>query len=182
MKNIILLISIFLSFNGFGQLINNLDFKNGIAKFKTGDDISKYKNYLTPVTTRFNTSNLQVYKYTKGDVTHIYGVDINQINLFFCKNKLQMIQLELGLGVEKSAQFTESEFKLLKNKFINNFGVFQKEQSVNNEEDTGGILLWDASIIRLELIWLKNYQDQFYGGYILLKNKNIEHKCNLSDF
>jgi hypothetical protein len=182
MRMFFLFISLIYCLEIHSQSIKELDIKNGISIFKTGDDISKYYPNLNLDNTKFNTNKTKYYNFIKKDTNYLYGTDILNILLCFCENKLQNITYSFGFGIEEGEQFSDQEFNLLKQKLENLFGPYQKLQTINSKEETGSILIWDANIIRLELVRMKDYRDDFFGGYLLIQNKIIQRKCDQNDF
>lgn len=182
MRIFFFIISLIFSLEIHSQSIEELDVKNGISIFKTGDDISKYYPNLELKNTKFNTNKTKYYNYIKKDINYLYGTDILNISLCFCENKLQNITYSIGLGIEEGEQFSDLEFNVLKQKLENLFGPYHRLKTINSKEETGSILIWDANIIRLELVRMKDNRDDFFGGYLLIQNKIIQRKCDQNDF
>ncbi len=171
----------------FGQSVNDLDIKNGFRHFKLGSSQTQIKN-IKKLTNQYSQNpNVVVYEYIGNDISNIFNVKVEGVELSFFKNKLFHIQVKFG-NLENSKDFEVYEFNNILSALERTYG---KDWNTPKNEDnviTNGAI-WDGKKVRLELYRVDfsksktNPQDYgFVSGYIAVFDKKLSNEMYSSDF
>jgi hypothetical protein len=132
MNKILLIIILLISKLSIGQSLKNLDEKNGINKFKLETDINLYYSDLTHIAT---VDRISFYSYNKVSEIKIFEKKLNEIWVYFYKNKLYGVNCYFS-SKEKS---TEDE---IVNRLV---GLFGKAYYTNTELEIIKYCNWQYS-------------------------------------
>jgi hypothetical protein len=180
MKQKILLLTLLMtcSLSLFSQNLAMLDKVNGFKKFKFGMNKNEFSN-LKETQTNIIMNDVKNYDYTGSDIKNFYGVPIDQINLSFYKNKLYQIRISFGTIYE---EYTISQFNLVKQNLITNFGTNYRSIEKNTESDIIDAYGWRGQNVKLDTYRLnlsekdgsRNPRYNYIQGFILFTDKKIE--------
>lgn len=143
-----------------GQDIAELDKRNGFKTLKIGDNISKYQNNLTLISSDSKTS-ANTYDYTTSDeeLYNVFDSKMIQILLTFDKDKKMVtIMLHKFFKDQDALQEAITFSKSLEDKFVTLFGNASSKIHINTKEAMQIGLIWVGSKINL-----KSYVD--YQGF-----------------
>ena len=140
-------IFVFIIANVYSQNLAALDSKNGFRKFILGSPKENYKNLVESENKSSKKLNLKAYSYKGNDIKTVYNIEVQDITLFFFKNKLSGIQCTFG---KKGKEFNKSDFDELYDALLVSYGSTAKTPT----NDSGNILngyIWKGKKVTLEM-------------------------------
>ena len=185
MKYIYIIILILLTQTTFSQTINDLDIKNGFRNFKLGSSPLQNKNIAKSNFQNPSFPGVVSYDYIGTDLSSIFGVKVESIELSFFKNKLFSITVSFG---EVGESFQLHEFNSIQAFLEGTYGTKWVSPS-NNEGIINNGSIWDGKNVRLELLRLdysksktKPREYGFISGYIHVMSKSLMKEMYNSNF
>ncbi|MCB6002947.1 hypothetical protein [Flavobacterium psychrophilum] len=183
----ILLLFILISNLLSAQSTANLDLKNGFRNFKLGSSPSQIKNIVKKQSQASKNPYVKVYDYFGDDITNIFNVKVESVELSFFKNKLFNISVNFG-NIEDSRNFEIYEFNNILSALEQTYGKNWVEPTNKDGVISNGAI-WDGKKIRLELMRIDfsksktNPKDYGYvQGYINVFDKKMTSEMFSSDF
>ncbi|WP_161531342.1 hypothetical protein [Riemerella anatipestifer] len=171
----------------FSQSTQDLDLKNGFKQFKFGSSPAQIKNIIPQKNQYSQNPNVKTYDYVGNDIQYIANVKVDNVILYFFKNKLFLIGANFG-NMESQTDFTYVDYRNILSWLEQAYG---KDWIQPNNSD--GVILngaiWDGKKVKLELIRVdfsksitnpENYG--YISGYISVFDKNLNKQRYSDEF
>lgn len=176
MKKLFIIALLFNSLSSFCQFSEKLDVLYGFKKFKFRQSPTQIANIQKLSSDYMPQKNVTRYKYTGTDIQNFNGVQIDEIQLEFYKNKLYQVKVVFG-NIKK--EYTSEEYTVVQNALINNFGspyISNEPNSVvkilNSSFWTGKKVLLNH--LRLDLGDSINSNNNRIAGYMLFTESTLK--------
>ena len=181
MKYIFLFFALISATLSFGQSTSDLDARNGIKDFTIGDDISKWKQYLTVADESGDNRN---YYYNGPCCKSIFGYTIEGIMLGFKNAKLEnvIIGIPLQKPYSETGQYTSwrsSDFEKINSELTFAFG---EPSGMGTKDGSGGVTYsWGGKKVKLFSIYM--YDGVKNGDrHIIMVSKKETKSDSVNDF
>ena len=175
---ILCMLFVVLSTTVYSQSASELDSKYGFKKFRFGMSPSQIGN-LTAYSAGKSFKNVDIYKYSGGDISEIRGIRLQDITLYFYNQKLYRISVDFGSPIQL---FSEIDYQIINESLIASFG---RGYEIKNKYQGDMLILsssfWDGRKVRMEYtrVNLKPDASDKYNhivGYILFIEKNLNEQ------
>jgi hypothetical protein len=189
MKKILLLSTLFLIFlcKIYGQSINNLDIKNGFRHLKFGSHANQISNIIKSQSQFLDNPRVIEYNYIGTDISTVFGVNVESINLSFFDDKLFSISVNFG-SMSNSIDFEFSNFNAIRSSLEQTYGKGWVGP-VNSDGIYLNGAIWDGNRVCLELLRMdfskSRSNPKYYGytpGYLHIFDKTLTKAMYNSEF
>lgn len=149
MKYIFAIVFLITQYKAVSQSTDRLDNNNGFKKFKFGLSPSQFTSITEDKRAQVKQTNVKNYIYNGEDITDLFGVRIESIQLSFYKNKLYQITVSFG-SVDR--EYTLGEESMMLYGLKASFGTITHDCKGSEPKDLSVLncTIWDGRKISLE--------------------------------